>query len=487
MARAAKAKKGKVKAEDESSSHGGSEVQATEEAAGDELAGDNLAGLEALATAAMILQEEEEEIGEVAEPEEEWLMAGSQAPKPVLDRPPRRAANRGAAAPNPVPVAKRVKKTTTKATKAEVACRQSPRLAQTKASPAEQSADVEVDSSSHSGSSSSQSSSSPEPPATRRTPKPLGSYVPPPPKRGREPSPPMEFNLNSMLIQKEEVEEDTEALIYRPQKKLRCARSLRGAKSSALVGSDAEGLVPSPWPGSDGDGLPVPSTGVGGQTTQGKLLPEGHASPVNQAERIPTKPSADEVPQKAVVTITAKGEAHGPATDTTEETEISARQTPPAPKAEEPELLEVVADIGRAAADEAVEIAAAEGQDLAAGNAQGSLAVVEHSSENLPKEEAAVEGKLPLQTMDPLPSSGIIMEIPPPLSSTLAMVLSPPGTGAPDPFLMMGAELDEELQRLLSPLYQGAREAEDSAAVAMDLSFLESMATGVKEMQARHN
>ena len=134
-------------------------------------------------------------------------------------------------------------------------------------------------------------------------------------------------------------------------------------------------------------------------------------------------------------------------------------------------MLEVVADIGRAAADEAVEIAAAEGQDLAAGNAQGSLAVVEHSSENLPKEEAAVEGKLPLQTMDPLPSSGIIMEIPPPLSSTLARVLSPPGTGAPDPFLMMGAELDEELQRLLAPLYRGAGEADDSAVVAMDLSF----------------
>ena len=36
---------------------------------------------------------------------------------------------------------------------------------------------------------------------------------------------------------------------------------------------------------------------------------------------------------------------------------------------EEPDLLEVVADIGRAAADEAVEIAAAKGQDLAAGSA----------------------------------------------------------------------------------------------------------------------
>jgi hypothetical protein len=39
------------------------------------------------------------------------------------------------------------------------------------------------------------------------------------------------------------------------------------------------------------------------------------------------------------------------------------------PQAEEPELLEVVADIGRAAADEAVEIAATEGQGLIFGNA----------------------------------------------------------------------------------------------------------------------
>ena len=58
-----------------------------------------------------------------------------------------------------------------------------------------------------------------------------------------------------------------------------------------------------------------------------------------------------------------------------------------APPAEELELLEVVADIGRAAADEAPEIATAEGHDLAAGNAHGSLAVVEHSSEDAREEE----------------------------------------------------------------------------------------------------
>ena len=53
------------------------------------------------------------------------------------------------------------------------------------------------------------------------------------------------------------------------------------------------------------------------------------------------------------------------------------------PQAEEPELLEVVADIGRAAADNAVEIAIAEEQDLVAEDARGSLAVVESSSEDV--------------------------------------------------------------------------------------------------------
>ena len=89
--------------------------------------------------------------------------------------------------------------------------------------------------------------------------------------------------------------------------------------------------------------------------------------------------------------------------------------------------------------------------------------------------------------MKPLPSSRIAVEIPPPSSNTLAMVLSPPGTGAPGPSSTTGVELDEELPRLLAPLYMGAGEADDSAAVTMDLSFMESVAAGVKEMHARHN
>ena len=116
----------------------------------------------------------------------------------------------------------------------------------------------------------------------------------------------------------------------------------------------------------------------------------------------------------------------------------------------------MVADIGRAAADEAAEIVAAEGQDLAAGNAQGSLAVVDHSSKDAPAEEVVVEVKIPLQTMNPPPSSGIVAETLPSSSNTLAMVLLPPGTGAPGLSLTTGAELDEELQRLLAPLYQEA-------------------------------
>lgn len=52
-----------------------------------------------------------------------------------------------------------------------------------------------------------------------------------------------------------------------------------------------------------------------------------------------------------------------------------------ASQTEEADLLEVVADIGRAAADEAAELIAVEGQGLVVGDAQGSLAVVEHSLE----------------------------------------------------------------------------------------------------------
>ena len=51
-----------------------------------------------------------------------------------------------------------------------------------------------------------------------------------------------------------------------------------------------------------------------------------------------------------------------------------------APQTKEPDLLEVLADIGRVVVDEAAELVAAEGHDLAVGDEQGSLAVMENSS-----------------------------------------------------------------------------------------------------------
>ena len=157
------------------------------------------------------------------------------------------------------------------------------------------------------------------------------------------------------------------------------------------------------------------------------------------------------------------------------------------PLAEDPELLEEVASIGKDAVEEAAKIAATEGQGLATGDAQDSLAVVDQSSKEALEKEVAVEVKIPLQTMDPLPSREVTTSILPPPSNTLAMVLSLSGTGTSGPSLPTSAELDEYLQHLLAPLYQEAGEANDSGAIAMDLSFLESMATGVKEMHAQHN
>ena len=95
-----------------------------------------------------------------------------------------------------------------------------------------------------------------------------------------------------------------------------------------------------------------------------------------------------------------------------------------------------------------------------------------------------IEGKIPLQTRNPLYSLDIVMETPPSFSNQMAMVPAQFGTGAPGPSMTMGTELDRELQRLLAPLYQGVGEADDSTNIALDLSFLESMAAGVKEMQA---
>ncbi|RCT94651.1 hypothetical protein DVA78_20925, partial [Acinetobacter baumannii] len=53
--------------------------------------------------------------------------------------------------------------------------------------------------------------------------------------------------------------------------------------------------------GGDGDGLPIPSVGGDGEMTQGEPLLEGHVSPADRAEEIPTKPSMDKIAQRAVV------------------------------------------------------------------------------------------------------------------------------------------------------------------------------------------
>ena len=48
----------------------------------------------------------------------------------------------------------------------------------------------------------------------------------------------------------------------------------------------------------------------------------------------------------------------------------------------------------------------------------------------------------------------------------------------------MSTKLDEELQRILASLYQGVEEVDYSVAVAMDLSFMESVAAGFRDARA---
>ena len=109
MRKAGLAGKGNGRAEDGNSSHDCSEAQATEGAAGEELAGGNFAGLDALVMAAKELQKEGE-VGKVVEPEE-WLAAGAQAPEPDIEQHTRKRVAAG-------PAVRKVKNTTTKASKA---------------------------------------------------------------------------------------------------------------------------------------------------------------------------------------------------------------------------------------------------------------------------------------------------------------------------------------------------------------------------------
>ena len=145
----------------------------------------------------------------------------------------------------------------------------------------------------------------------------------------------------------------------------------------------------------------------------------------------------------------------------------------------------MVADIGRYAADEAMRVVASEGQDLGSRGTQGSLAVAGHSLETTQVEGVVIEAKIPLQTMGPLPSLGSKADAPSSSLNTLAVASQLPDIGAPGPSLS-DAELDEELQHLLAPLHLGGEEADDSIVVDMDFSFMESMAAGVKEIQAWH-
>ena len=48
------------------------------------------------------------------------------------------------------------------------------------------------------------------------------------------------------------------------------------------------------------------------------------------------------------------------------------------------------------------------------------------------------------------------------------------------------AEIKEELQCILAAMYQGVEEDDDSIAIMMDMSFMESMVVGIKEMQGSH-
>lgn len=149
--------------------------------------------------------------------------------------------------------------------------------------------------------------------------------------------------------------------------------------------------------------------------------------------------------------------------------------------------MEEVASIGKDAAEEAAKIAAAEGQEHTAGDIQEAPKEAEKIPGSVPGSEVVVEEKVPLQTMGPLPPFGASAAALQPSSSKLVLVLAQTGLGASGSSAAVSADFNEEIQRILAPLYQGTEEADDSVTVAMDLSFLESVATGIKDMQSRHS
>jgi hypothetical protein len=66
------------------------------------------------------------------------------------------------------------------------------------------------------------------------------------------------------------------------------------------------------------------------------------------------------------------------------------------------------------------------------------------------------------------------------------LVLAQPGLGALGSSAAASAELDKEIQRIIAPLSHQIRETDGSVDAVLDLSFLESVAAGIKEMQNRY-
>jgi hypothetical protein len=118
---------------------------------------------------------------------------------------------------------------------------------------------------------------------------------------------------------------------------------------------------------------------------------------------------------------------------------------PAALLAEEAELLEEVASIGKDAAEEATRIAALEGQNRATGAIQKHRRGAEKAQGSTSGQDTVMEEKIPLQTMGPLPSFGTSAGVPQPSSSKLALVLANPGLGAPVSSVAAGKDFNEEI------------------------------------------
>jgi hypothetical protein len=113
-------------------------------------------------------------------------------------------------------------------------------------------------------------------------------------------------------------------------------------ESLGLVGSNMEDPAPSPQPsprpesgglvpsaGGNGDELPTPPAGGGGETTRDEPSLEGYVPPADPAKELLARPSVDEPTQSIAVVAVAGGGVHGLATDPAGETEAPAWQASP--------------------------------------------------------------------------------------------------------------------------------------------------------------